>query len=321
MKKATVLIFALIILGLLSGLSVSIVFRGLWEYRNAERNLASAQAFWLAEAGVADALEEVEENGTFKNIAFTNLNLGYFHAGYQVEVNNSTKAYSTGSVSFFGAPINRTIELSLPFYGGNVLYVAGDISVSGTSNSLRGGDVIYAGNLSGTLNITNGRAYQDPSIYPLDLLDFEYLKNLSISQGNYNLSDNNFPTTFWYNNTTPNVVYLERSLDLSGTKEQVAGFYIVGGDVVYDAVISGNAGVDGCIYTRGNFTINGGGNTLNIKGGVWVGEDVTLHGGVELEYNRTYAEAIYKLGANKNVTISWREFLDNKTFSPYYLSN
>jgi hypothetical protein len=118
-----------------------------------------------------------------------------------------------------------------------------------------------------------------------------------------------FPASFWYNESEgiPNIVFLEGNLNLSG-KVQVAGFFVVGGEVSYDASLSGNVAVDGCIYTRGNFTINGGGKAMNINGGVWAGGITTLNGGVELDYNATYMSAINGMNLTTMVRLtSWQD--------------
>jgi hypothetical protein len=85
------------------------------------------------------------------------------------------------------------------------------------------------------------------------------------------------------------------------------GFFVVGGEVVYDATISGNVGIDGAIYTRGRFTINGGGNALNVDGGVWA-SNATLNGAVEIEYNQEYMNAIRNLNIDTDFQISsWKD--------------
>jgi hypothetical protein len=113
----------------------------------------------------------------------------------------------------------------------------------------------------------------------------------------------------------PNVVFLEGSLVLRGN-QTIHGFVVVGGEVTYDASFSGNVSVDGCVYTRGNFTFSGGGHALNVYGGVWVGGLATLNGGVDMHYNPDYMRGIS--GLNVNIVtqiVSWRD-----TQNPYKLS-
>jgi type 1 fimbria pilin len=95
----------------------------------------------------------------------------------------------------------------------------------------------------------------------------------------------------------------------------VGGFFIVGGEVVYDATLSGNVSVQGTIYTLGRFTVNGGGSALNVNGGVWSGQQVTLTGNAKIAYHSEYMNAIDALNINTSVRInSWSD-----TQNPYPL--
>jgi hypothetical protein len=183
--------------------------------------------------------------------------------------------------------------------------------------------VIYAGTLTGTPNIEpgTGTLTQDNSIYPLAHLDYNQLRSISQSQGNYHDATHNpaYPSSFWYDagHTVPNVVFLEGSLVLRGN-QTIHGFVVVGGEVTYDASFSGNVSVDGCVYTRGNFTFSGGGHALNVYGGVWVGGLATLNGGVDMHYNPDYMRGIS--GLNVNIVtqiVSWRDTQNPYKLSPY----
>ena len=113
----------------------------------------------------------------------------------------------------------------------------------------------------------------------------------------------------------PNICYINGDLKLSGNIGTVGGFLVVVGDVItspdetYDATINGNGQIEGIIYTRGTFRINGGGGAdLNINGGVWVGEETIFNGGVKVAYNTDYMEAIKGLGiAGTAQIISWQD--------------
>lgn len=181
-------------------------------------------------------------------------------------------------------------------------------------------------------------------------LDYGLLHDISTSQQNVYIKSGNklineatgvegFPTDFWYNDgidndgdgTTdeaddggpPNVVYVEADLTLKGGIGTIGGFYVVVGDVItnpsgtYDATINGNGQIDGIIYTRGTFSINGGGgNGLNVDGGVWAGEEVELNGSANITYNKTYMDALKNsdfIESAPQIT-SWRE-----TQGPYKL--
>ena len=113
----------------------------------------------------------------------------------------------------------------------------------------------------------------------------------------------------------PNICYINGDLKLSGSIETVGGFLVVAGDVItspdetYDATISGNGQIEGVIYTRGTFRVNGGGGAdLNINGGVWAGEETIFNGGVNAAYNADFMTAIKNLDiAGIAQIVSWQD--------------
>jgi hypothetical protein len=109
-------------------------------------------------------------------------------------------------------------------------------------------------------------------------------------------------------------VYILTDLELKGNIGTVGGFFVVVGDVLtnplgtYDTQISGNGQIDGCVYTLGTFEINGGGNGLNVLGGIWADREVELNGNATVVYNEDYMKAIKALNINPDVQLlSWRE--------------
>lgn len=120
----------------------------------------------------------------------------------------------------------------------------------------------------------------------------------------------------------PNICYINGDLKLSGSIGTVAGFLVVAGDVItspdetYDATISGNGQIEGIIYTRGTFRVNGGGGAdLNINGGVWAGEETIFNGGVNAAYNADYMGAIESLNiAGTAQIISWQDLQNPYNF-------
>jgi len=305
-KRGIVLIICYMVIMILSVLGAAFFARSVSERRVTSKYLDSTQAFWLAEAGISKAMKNFKTTGKF--IAIEPTSLGDSGGGYRVNID-------TGIISSHGFipsdPPYRTerfIELNLPFYGA-AIYAAGDINISGTAYAIEG-NVIYAGmgptptpdapeNIVGTVT-------HDPAINPLDLLNFDQLKIISQNQGNYNQPS--LPTSYWYNEAQgiPNVVFLDADLTLKGN-DSVHGFFVVGGETVYDATLAGNVSVDGCIYTRGNFTVKGGGNSLNINGAVWSGNDTNLNGSVDIKYNSAYVLGLQNLGINEKYRMIWRE--------------
>jgi hypothetical protein len=65
--------------------------------------------------------------------------------------------------------------------------------------------------------------------------------------------------------------------------------------------------VAGAIYSTGNFRVNGGGNGLNINGGIWAGNEARLNGSALLTYNQDFMRAIEALDINDVEIASWRD--------------
>ncbi|MDD5070912.1 MAG: hypothetical protein PHV17_09315 [Candidatus Omnitrophica bacterium] len=227
------------------------------------------------------------------------------------------------------------------------IYSSGNIDINGDAYSVEG-KVIYAttydvehpGGVTGT--VTN-----DPLINPLSRLDFEAVYAISDAQGNVYDADriqdvrrgrDSFPTDFWYTRAddsldndadgitdesdewVPNVVYVETDLQVTGSFGTIGGFYVVVGDVLTDpedtadATVNGVGTIEGAVYTRGNFRVNGGGGRLNVNGGVWAGNEARLNGSADVAYNQDYMDAIsgLSIGASAQIT-NWR---DNQSLFP-----
>ena len=232
----------------------------------------------------------------------------------------------------------------LPF--DSAMYAAGGVTLKGT-NCVTGDPpdvaaVTHGGTYSATPgNTIIGAIETGPSSLPR--LDYEILRDIAEDQikpnGQNNLytaddiaAGKIYPTTFWYtrgddgvdndgdgdvdeeDEWVPNIVYIETNLVLKGDIGTASGFFVVVGDVLTnpsaeaDTTINGNGLVDGCIYTLGEFRVNGGGAAdLNVNGGVWA-EDIRLNGGVNVSYNEAYMDAIELLNIDTKPYIShWRE--------------
>ena len=160
------------------------------------------------------------------------------------------------------------------------------------------------------------------------------LKPITFSKGlsdDVKIGDDSFPDTFWYSEPTepsdpttgtPNVVYIDSVLSLNGNVGTLGGFFVVVGDVITnplnteDLSINGNGQIEGVVYTRGVFRINGGAGGLNIDGSVWAGEEARLNGNSHVSYNPYFVQSIEGLPIDFDVQIvSWRD-----TQNPYRIS-
>jgi len=327
-KKGVALILVLVIVLVLVILGGAMLSRSIAEVNLSNRYLESVQAFWLAESGINQALIDLRLDYNTTSVASTTFGVGGYSAAITVNLDGTRTVTSTGFIPSSGTPriqrilesvVNRLPHTPANFFD-NAVYSSGDITLSGAAYSVTG-DVIYSGTLTGTDSEITGDVTDDPSITPVARLDFDQLKTISQGQGNYHDADNldgPFPASFWFDEAAgiPNVVYLEGTFTLTGNNS-LGGFYVVGGDVVYDATLGGNVNVEGAIYTLGSFTLNGGGNVLNVNGGVWSGGDTTIEGSSDIAYNADYMNAIKNLGIVTTVQmLSWDDTQDPITLVP-----
>lgn len=353
-KKGMVLILSFIVIVVLSVLGSAIVSRSIHEANIARRYSETAQAFWIADAGVNRALKEIKNNYAITGNSLWGTSLG--DGTYSIDVSNVTingesckQVTACGYIPNSANPraercLQTIMEKHIPanFYD-NAIYSAGDIDLNGCSFIVANNEpapdnkaILYAEDfdVQHPENIT-GTTTKDTSISPLAMLDFQQLLTLSQAQNNVyayvgsklkntTTGSQSFPAGFWYDaaQTIPNVVYIKGDLTLNGNIDTIGGFLVVAGDVLtnpdgeYDATINGNGQVQGVIYTRGEFSINGGGGGLNVNGGVWTGHEAELNGNANVTYNKTYMDAVSSLNINASVQIrSWKD-----QQNPYTLS-
>ncbi|MDD5566154.1 MAG: hypothetical protein PHG31_04625 [Candidatus Omnitrophica bacterium] len=355
-KKGIALILIFSTIAVLTAIGAAIVLRSVAERTYVQQYTESTQAFWLAEAGIHRAKNELRSN---YNATGTNIwqgNLISVPGGYNVSVANVyIDAKLCKNVTAYGyvpaaAPyraqrsVRVIIKKQIPanFYD-NAIYTSGDLDINGDSYSVTG-NILYAGDYDVEHDNISGTATQDSSISPLARFDFAQLKILSQAQGNfYDITritrvehkQESFPSTFWYTRAddgvdndgdgtideadewVPNILYLEGDLTLNGDIGTVGGFFVVVGDVITDPddtedmTINGNGTIDGVIYTRGEFRINGGGGNLNINGGVWSGIEARLNGNAHIAYNQAYMDSIQGLNIEPDIQItSWKESIN-----------
>lgn len=229
------------------------------------------------------------------------------------------------------------------------VYSAGDVDFNGSSYEVNNFEdptkaVVYGGdNEIEHMEYINEDATQDTTISPLVRLDFEKLYEIATRQGYVYDADrlqdvqngtDSFPSSFWNAQGTDgidndsdgevdegdekvNVIYVTTDLQLNGNIGNIGGFYVVVGDVINtpnvteEATINGRGEIDGAIYTRGTFRVNGGAGGLNIDGGVWSGTEARINGNCNITYNETYMNAIGGMNLGGSVQVSsWRD-LDN----------
>ncbi len=369
-KRGSVLIMVYMVLGVLLVLSSVFFTRIVSDRKLFDIGRERQEAFYLAEAAVDRGIVELKNDWSGYNgtgiLSSDAIPLG--RGKYKIDVSSgattsqrkilaggyillqppSTAPNGPVTASACNADANcragRVIEAIVTkekpsnFSYDKAIYSAGDIDLNGEAYSV-GGDVIYAGSLSGSTGGITGSVTQDPTISPLAQFDFAGLRVKAETQGNLYTADDieakvPYPTDFWYSAPTdpsiqpgppesgydgvPNIVYVEGDMTLNGNIGTVGGFFIVVGDVLTDPddtsdmTINGNGEIDGSIYTTGNFRVNGGGAGLNVNGGVWAGLEVRLNGNATVAYNPYYMNAIkYFIDEQEEAwpveLLSWRE--------------
>ncbi len=349
-NKGILLIAVFMIIAIVGVLLGAFLFRNIWDAKNAIHYKQNIIALHCAEAGLDKAISALpSSSAAASNIALTddnNIKQGeYSYTVAVLQMGRRWKVESWGyvpsqaqsqSVVHLEAYISKK-DLPDSFWD-NAVYTSGNVRVNGTAFNING-DIIYAGSLvPSTLdaNCFTGTATNDTSIAPLVKLDYDYLRAIAATQIKADGSDNVYtaaeissktpplPVSFWFDqsdpnpaNWIPNVVYVETDLVLNGSIGTIGGFLVVVGDVISDpnettsTTINGTGYIDGCVYSTGEFRINGGGGIgLNVLGGVWSGSDgVRFNGSVDIGYHKTYMDAIRYIISPSSIVqlISWRK--------------
>ena len=346
-KRGVILLILFMVISVLLTLGAGFVVRVVSENNAALRYVDSINAFWLAEAGIAQALAGLRADYSLSGSEVWTGTLSQGNYSVDVEIMGERRRVVSRGFAPLSGPV-RAIRIIEAVIGGGIpedfydktVYSAGDIQINGTSFSIEG-DVVYSGDLDVQQpeNISGDVEY-DAEIDPLALFDFDEARAISITQGNlYNQArldavkngEDSFPSSFWFTEPTdpedpttgvPNLVYIESDLQLNGNIGSVGGLFLVVGDVVTnpgaqeDLTINGNGQIEGVIYTRGTFRINGGGGGLNVNGGVWAGQETRINGNAHLAFNQDYMLAIESLDIGSQVQIvSWRD-----TQNPFQIS-
>jgi hypothetical protein len=347
-RRGSVLILVYVVLGVLLVLSSVFFTRIVSDRKLFDIGRERQEAFYLAEAAVDKGIAGLNNSATYSGTP-TAVALG--RGEYKVTVSGSGSQRTLRAYGYVpseaGARAARAIEAivekqSPPNFFDNAIYSAGDVDLNGDSYSIDG-KVIYADSLSGSTSHITDTVTKDPTISPLAQFDFQDLRDIAVAQGNLydsarladvNKNKDSYPADFWYTDPigvpgdypdfehyaasgTPNVVYIEGDMVLNGNIGAVGGFFLVVGDVLTDpdntsdATINGNGTVEGCIYTTGNFRINGGGGNLNVNGGVWAGLEARLNGNATVAHKPLYMDSIEALINSRTSVVfqllSWRE--------------
>ncbi|MFH1678505.1 MAG: hypothetical protein ABH914_02670 [Candidatus Omnitrophota bacterium] len=356
-KKGIILIVSYMVIGVLIVLGIGFIARTMTEANAAQRYAESVHAFWASEAAISQALTELRADPSVTG-GSGSLSTSNSRYSFDVEdLGDTLKVTAHGFVPASGAArIERVVEVIMSnevpdnFYD-NAIYSAGDVDFNGDCYTVDG-NVIYANenDIEHPENITGTLAQEAEDILPR--FAFEGLLEISQDQkqdpedpedpGNVyddarlklvQQGKDFFPSSFWFTEPTdpedpttgvPNIIYVMTDLQLNGEIGDVGGFFVVVGDVITnpdeieDLTINGRGLIDGVVYTRGTFRVNGGGGgDLNVVGGIWAGEEARLNGSVGIAYNESYMSAIEGLNIEVDLKIvSWRDTQNPLSVSP-----
>jgi Tfp pilus assembly protein PilX len=342
-KKGIVLLIGLMVITVLAILGSVVISRSISESRVVQRSVESTQAFWLSEAGINQALEDLRGNYALTSVAHTALGPGCYSATIVANPDATRTVTARGCIpadcNCIAPPnncrvtrivetvMNRYEVIPAHFYD-NAIYSAGNVTIG--SNCVVNGNAFSGGTITGSVQSPYTKTENDPTLHEngLPALSFDELRQKSIDQGWYNpvTQTTTYPASFYniapsptYPEGVPNVVFVNHDFDLVGGKQVVKGFIVVGGDTVYDAEIGGNASIDGCLYTRGNIWLHGGGGKIiNVAGGVWAGGTMLLEGNEQINYTLDYMDAI-RVGLHPSTEvqiISWKDLQNPYVLTP-----
>ena len=334
-ERGLVLVSLYMLFPLLLILAGALVSYALAEVRAAQRSQASTQALYLAEGGIDQALIQLRSNYNW-TAGYSGIPLGTtgnYSVSVQSLAGSRRRLTGQGSSTLLPASVVRSVETIVqqyipPNFYDNVIWVSQDLDFEGNAYQVTG-NIRHGDTSPSSTSHVAGSVTYDPATDPLPRLNYQQLYNIAQSQGNiYDAArigngHNVFPTSFWHTPPTdpndpttgvPNVNYITTDLVLNGNIGTIGGLFVVVGNVLTDpsatedTTINGNGQIQGAIYTTGDFRINGGGNGLNVSGGIWTGDQARLNGHATLTYDSTYMNAIKALNINPDVQIvSWQD--------------
>ncbi len=302
-RRGIALVFGLLVLVVLSILSSASFIKTMNENNQVRRHINSMRAFWVAEAGVAEAKSHLPT-------AYTNGNLGDYSyqatASYRATINTSDY-YDIASVGIVplstGGDIRRTI---------NAVVKTGSIDDSKFPYAITAAnELCFGGNCNKSPenyldpDICDGHACwkdEDTTINFTDLFGVEQnaVKNMAIQDGSY-YTDANFPSS------TSGITWVDVA---SGSTLTVAGnltgsgLLIINGNVHF----SGNYDFRGIVYVLGTLTATG---TFDSWGGIIVASTAgvdNINGNPTLHWDKEeIRKALIPLSLDSAQIVSWKE--------------
>ena len=288
-RQGVALIFTLLVLMVLAILSASFFLKTINESNLVKRQVASTQAFWLAEAGVAQAFSNLTSGTLSGNVSRDTFR--YNTTTVQV-YGNTYQINSAGTVILADASnITRNITVFVTTHPSNASGFTNAIEVNGNL-TVRGSVEI-----NGT-NVTNASL----SFTSKFGLEAEKLRSYAIAHGN-NYTDPD-PNEIVVNNEITWVDVTEGKSMTTQTGWNGSGILVINGDA---DITGGN--FSGILWVIGALKMSGNPNDF---GAIFAECDAdintTVTGNVYIEHNSTTIQDALNLTAFVNKTIvSWNE--------------
>jgi Tfp pilus assembly protein PilX len=295
-KRGVALLFTLLVAVVLAVLMASFFSRTINENNMVKRHIYSTRAFWLAEAGVAEAINRLPAMSVLPNCS-TRGTLDGDGFTYTACVSRLKSQYyqidSTGSVIWSaGAGISRSIRAIV------------------TTHPLSAGNFSNALATTGKL-ITNGNAYtingtvqQNASLDFASLFGYSKEEIRSYAESIYG----HLYTTIGSSTVISGISWVDVP---DGTELAVTGNFAGSGLLIIkgDVHIAGTTDFDGIIYVIGKLRMSG---TPVVNGAILAESDAnintTVSGHVTINYDQDeIAEALAALELVSATVVSWQE--------------
>ena len=238
-RKASILIITFVIMITLISLTIGFLFMIIAQTRASGHDLASSQAFWLAEAGIQDVIQQLKNDSDYRDSPTTvAADLG--QGSYSVTVSKNDTTYtlnSTGTVDSISRKIIESIVASTAVIERGIHADAAHLKFDSSSGTIIGNvscftSVMNEEGMTITGTITEGQ--DQPKIFPV--LDISQYYTIADAAGQVDIRK-----------TFANATY--------------AGVWYI----TQQATIGDNAVINGTIICEGNIDFEGKANYVTIN--------------------------------------------------------
>ncbi len=290
-------------------------------------NYQSAQAFYVAEAGVAYVAEQLAADGDWSdNTGFTkNFGPGSFTVSF---LNQGTDAATLEVAGAVGG-ITRRVQQQLSAGGfaafSDAIYSVGSISVSGSASGTVTGSITAGGSISNDGGVLfDGDVDDNHETAAIPIPDWDYWQNIAdhVIAGSYNFSSGTYDGIYYITES----VTINRDVTINGTLVVRGSISCAGNGNVSIIAAPGNPAIlteeslnfsgtsdltiQGWVFAVGSASFTGN-SDITIDGGVTAGGSLSMSGNTDvgLTFNESLAPgAGFSGGERGGVTLGvWRE--------------